>query len=362
MTDQIEQESAAFDFDAHGRAATDKFKDVRQFYEDCSKVIETIMVQALDSDPARIHSVDSRAKTVASFHRKVMRPSAENPNQPKYSNPFQQITDLAGLRVITYFIEDLSRVDQIIVNEFEILEKTNRSTLLEDEEKLGYQSVHYLVRLKENRAELSEYQRFANTTVEIQVRTILQHAWAEIEHDIQYKSVEALPTGIKRRFLSLAGLIEIADREFQAIATEEGRIRSDAKKSIDLGQLTDVEITPDALKQYLDSRFGPDGRMSDWNYGWNARMLKRLGFRNLGQLDECIRGYDDDAITKVFWFGRQGQLRRFEDVVMVAMGGSDHYWSKHPYAEFDFWPDRRESAAEQLESAGLEFGSYVPGE
>jgi hypothetical protein len=52
---------------------------------------------------------------------------------------------------------------------------------------------------------------------EIQVRTILQHAWAEIEHDTRYKAVDVAPTAIARRFVALAGLLEIADREFQAL-------------------------------------------------------------------------------------------------------------------------------------------------
>jgi hypothetical protein len=87
-----------------------------------------------------------------------------------------------------------------------VLERINKSWLLEEEEKLGYQSIHYLVQFGAVRCGLPEYARFAGMTAEIQVRTILQHAWAEIEHDIQYKAVEAIPVSIQRRFMSLAGL------------------------------------------------------------------------------------------------------------------------------------------------------------
>lgn len=159
---------------------------------------------------------------------------------------------------------------EAIEREFEVIERTDRSSLLADEERLGYQSIHYLVRLASNRAALAEYSPFAHDIIEIQVRTILQHAWAEIEHDIQYKSVEALPSDIRRRFMALAGMLEIGDREFQALAEADRRIRTSAKRLIGRNELKAVEITADALRVYLDRKLGADGRMADWNYGWNA--------------------------------------------------------------------------------------------
>lgn len=56
--------------------------------------------------------------------------------------------------------------------------------------RLGYQSIHYLVKLPDQKTEWAEYKRFEGLIAEIQVRTILQHAWAEMEHDIQYKSAD----------------------------------------------------------------------------------------------------------------------------------------------------------------------------
>ncbi len=76
----------------------------------------------------------------------------------------------------------------MLVDEFEIIEKSNKGATLLQEERFGYQSIHYLVKLKGERARLAEYRNLKDGVVEIQIRTILQHAWAEIEHDIQYKS------------------------------------------------------------------------------------------------------------------------------------------------------------------------------
>jgi putative GTP pyrophosphokinase len=144
------------------------------------------------------------------------------------------------------------------------------------------------------------------------VRTILQHAWAEIEHDIQYKSVETIPAAIRTRFMSLAGLLEIADREFQAIQNEDEWLRQKARALVAQKRLDEVEITGDALKTYLDKRLGPDGRMTDYSYEWTARMLRRYGFANFQQIEVCIAPYDDDILSRVIAGTRQGQLRRFE--------------------------------------------------
>src|SRR5262249_19774054 len=113
---------------------------------------------------------------------------------------------------------------------------------------------------------------YRDLVAEIQVRTVLQHAWAEIQHDIQYKSVTTIPVAIRRRFMALAGLLEIADREFQAIQDDDERLRQDARKSVDAGKLENVEITPDALKAYLDKRLGPDGRITSSAYDYEANV------------------------------------------------------------------------------------------
>ena len=152
------------------------------------------------------------------------------------------------------------------------------------------------------------------------MRTILQHAWAEIEHDIQYKSTRAIPTEIRRRFLALAGMLEIADKEFQDIQNANREIEDKAVRSVKKAELTGVEITPIALKAYLDKKLGPDGRISDWSYDWTVRLLKRLGFRDLQQVDKATAPYNADRLSDIGSGRRQGQTTRFEFMLMAALG------------------------------------------
>src|SRR3712207_1449285 len=160
--------------------------------------------------------------------------------------------------------------------------------------------------------------------------------------------------------MSLAGLLEIADREFQAIAEEDERVRTDIGRLLEAGQLQSIEVSADALKRYLDKRFRPDLRIGDWSYGWQAKTLKRLGLENLQQLDECIAPYNHDKVSRAIWGSRQGQLQRFEDVLLAAMGRGDRYRTRHPWASTDFFERWLSSRIGVLEKKGIPVGSYAP--
>jgi putative GTP pyrophosphokinase len=313
-------EPNVFDFDEHRRKAIDEYEEVKDLYEECSQAVRSVLRTVLDQESVRTLSVEARVKDVESFGTKVIRPSDTDPGQPRYPKPLTDITDLSGARVITFLLADIERVNELVEREFEVIEKSTMAGLFAEGQQLGYQSVHYLVKFSGPRCQLPEYERYQGRISEIQVRTILQHAWAEIEHDIQYKAETTIPDSLKRRFLSLAGVVEVADREFQAISGEDERIRSDVTRLVGQNRLDEVELTPQSLKVYLDKKYGPDLRMSDWSYGYAARVCKRLGFSNLAEVDEAISPYDDDQVSRALWGSRQGQLQRFEDVLRAAFG------------------------------------------
>ena len=156
--------------------------------------------------------VQSRAKTVSSYAEKVWR-------KPKYLNPLVQITDLCGARVITETPEEVAAICDFIRRSFVIDEANSLDarTRLRTEE-FGYQSIHYVVELgngllaREGRAKLLQ-----GLKAEIQVRTLLQHAWASISHDRIYKSQFNVPEHWKRELARVAALLEHADSSFAAV-------------------------------------------------------------------------------------------------------------------------------------------------
>jgi ppGpp synthetase/RelA/SpoT-type nucleotidyltranferase len=340
----------------HGEKALAQYLKVQSFYADLASVVARIIEESITSRLIKIHSVQSRHKSAESFLNKAATPADDNPNRPKYHDPMIDITDLAGVRIITHFLSTLTDIDQMLATEFEILEKSNKGTFLVQSDRFGYQSIHYLLRFKPARAALPEYRRYAGHTVEVQVRTILQHAWAEIEHDIQYKSSTTIPTEIRRRFVALAGMLEIGDREFQAISDANKALEQAAQTKVEAGNLTGVEITPNALKFFLDKKLGPDGRQSSWSYDYTTRLLKALGFRDLGEVEKAIEPYDDHRLSIIHSRSRQGQVSRFEIMLQAALGEE---WQKRHPSQNEFLQEYMKNGLERLQNGGIDTGTYT---
>jgi len=173
------------------------------------------------------HSITSREKDPEKLRKKVV---AEGGLYDSVSN---NISDLAGVRIITYFPSDVDKIVPLIEKEFKVDRKHSvDKRLCLDPAIFGYASVHFVVELRPELLKLPEYALFKEMKCEIQVRTILQHAWAEIEHDIVYKSQEDIPFRLRRRFACLAGLLEIADREFESLRQDEMAVRQAVQSRI----------------------------------------------------------------------------------------------------------------------------------
>jgi putative GTP pyrophosphokinase len=342
--------------ETHAQAAVSKYLRLQTYYEDLASVVGRITQESLKRRNIKVHSIQNRAKDPVSFERKAAIPSDVDPNTPKYNDPLQEITDLAGVRVITFFPGTLGDVDRALAEEFEVVEKSNKGLILIDEDRFGYQSIHYLVRIKSERTRLAEYGRFSGSIVEIQVRTILQHAWAEIEHDIQYKSSKAIPKEIRRRFMALAGMLEIADREFQAIQDADKQLEDRAISLVQHDQLRGVEITPNAVKYFLDRKLGPDGRISAWSYDWTARLLRNLGFDDLDQVSKAIAPYNDDRLSVIAEGTRQGQTSRFELMLLAALG--ERFIQRHPWGHTPWFFERRRAFLQKFLEAGILIDTY----
>ncbi|PUU86996.1 MAG: RelA/SpoT domain-containing protein [Halanaerobium sp.] len=194
------------------------YESQRNIYRDLRAEVEVILREALNENEIIFHSIESRVKSVESFREKASR--------EKYSKPVEEITDLCGVRVITLFEKEIHQISDIIKELFEIdyQRSEDKSDLLEAD-KMGYKSIHYIAELSADKVARTELEIFAGLKFEIQIRSILQHAWAEIEHDRNYKFKGELPKHLQRRFYALAGMLEIADREFNTLAEEVEKYR-----------------------------------------------------------------------------------------------------------------------------------------
>lgn len=141
----------------------------------------------------------------------------------------------------------------MIDREFHVLPEysTDKRTLLNTDQ-FGYLSVHKVVTLKKNRSNLKEWASFAPLKAEIQIRTVLQHSWAAISHELQYKHENEIPSSFRRKLVRLSGLLELADEEFQDLKNERKNLVAQLTYDIAASNLS-VELNLDSLLQYFST-------------------------------------------------------------------------------------------------------------
>ncbi|MBV9853926.1 MAG: hypothetical protein JOY82_05300 [Streptosporangiaceae bacterium] len=265
-----------------------------------SAALERLIHDLLKADGIRLHTVAARVKSKDSAARKLVAGEAVR--------PLSSLTDMLGIRIITYFRDEVDAVAKVIEREFAIDEVNSvdkRAAL--DPDRFGYLSLHFVAQLNSDRIALTEYRQYGGIKFEIQIRSILQHAWAEIEHDLGYKSEAAVPRSIRRRFSRLAGLLEIADDEFVGIRNELAAHQASASAIIGKGTWN-IEIDQDSLFSFTSAseevgridKFiasamdGIIAQRPDRSYiGQQAQRLVALGFNSIEDLSSYVDDQSD---------------------------------------------------------------------
>ena len=149
-------------------------------------------------------------------------------NAAKTKRRLAPISDFFGLRIVCPFLEDIDTVSNLIATHFEVLERENKAGQHSFRE-FGYDSVHLAIRLETQQAE--RLPPGVRKICEIQLRTTLQEAWAEVEHELVYKSDISLPNqSIRRKLASLNATLTLSDLIFQEIRDYQKEIRQHGRK------------------------------------------------------------------------------------------------------------------------------------
>jgi len=266
-------------------------------YSELKNRLDNLVPLILKENDVVVHSIQTRVKTLSSLERKILQ--SEKFSHINRYKQLSDLTDIVGVRITTFFSDDVDHIAEIIKSAF-IIDWDNsvdkRATLEAD--RFGYLSLHHIVSLPPDRCKLPEYSRFENVKFEIQTRSILQHAWAEIEHDLGYKSVSSVPNIIKRRFSRLAGLLELVDEEFANIRKELTSYENSVAEKIQ-STPEKVEINKASLASYTDS--SPKIKFLDERIATTAK-----GYVDTSK-DDINK--DDLYYNEELW---QGELKRLE--------------------------------------------------
>jgi putative GTP pyrophosphokinase len=186
--------------------------------------MEKLLVDLLKAKSINYHQISSRLKSRESLEKKVYRKEG-------YAD-LQDITDIVGCRIIAYFEDEVDKIASIIEKEFEVDIENSIDKRKVEFDRFGYLSLHFVAKLSKGRLKLTEYKRFSSLKFEVQIRSILQHSWAEIEHDIGYKGKFSIPDIAKRRFSRIAALLETADLEFVRLRNDLSIYEQNVAKEI----------------------------------------------------------------------------------------------------------------------------------
>jgi ppGpp synthetase/RelA/SpoT-type nucleotidyltranferase len=206
------------------------YRSLRVKYDAFSDQVKSTISTALVAEGIFVHDISARSKDIKSYCDKATKKLDDG--EFKYQDPINQITDLAGVRIVCYNLQDVQRVRSFIHDQFKVDDEEDVGQSRFESGKFGYQSIHFLVKFTPERSEFPEFKIHSDLICEIQVRTVLQHAWAEIEHKLRYKGEDPENKSLGRKFTSLAGLLEVADREFQSIMDAEAQIAAKERERL----------------------------------------------------------------------------------------------------------------------------------
>jgi putative GTP pyrophosphokinase len=245
-----------------------------------------------------IHSIAGRVKTVDSFLEKVERKA--------YSDPFAQAQDLVGARVVGLFLSDLPKIEQAIAETFDVIDKDDHG-VGGAVDTFGYMSFHYICRLGESHAG-PRYHDIGDAQFEIQVRTIVMDAWANISHQLAYKNESSIPDELRKDFHALSGLFYVADQHFEMFSKQINQSQATAERAIEADEADRLDVNIETVIALLKEMF-PDRRRGDREtIAEFVDDIKSIGYATIGQLQADISRGLSDALEADLSYARDSGL------------------------------------------------------
>ena len=267
-----------------------EFKRRQPLYKHVEGEALFILEQALSSTGIKLHSITSRVKTNESFIDKV--------NRKQVSEPFDEIRDVVGLRLVCLFLSDIHKISKVLRDNFEIVSEDNKIDGTEASS-FGYMSVHFIAHMKKEYTG-PRYDNIATYPFEIQVRTIAMEAWANVSHYLDYKSEKDVPKDLKRDFYALSGLFYVADKHFEMFYKTREKSQTSIHNIFETAspqKVANQELNLDTLKAFLDKRFLDRGKAATSGISEVLVELIESGYKTIGEVSNLVDTTIDAALA-----------------------------------------------------------------
>ena len=267
--------------DAHGQELMRQYYDLLPILEKLAEDAYDMLSKALQEQGIYVTAMEKRVKSARSLEGKLELKGS------KYKT-VQDVTDLVGLRVITFYTDEVDKVAAITKRIFDVdWHESVDKRKLHDLTSFGYNSLHFICRMKTG-----------SPRFEIQMRTALQHVWSTIEHDIGYKGEVKMPSEYRRQFSRLSGMMELIDDEFSRLRTVLTDYRRKIQSLVKSGHLDEVPLSQSTFRNYLETE--PFHRLNERIAAINQaeiyptslmpflRVLVSFGMETLGDVQRLI--------------------------------------------------------------------------
>lgn len=245
--------------------------------------------------------IQARVKTWDSLAEKLQRVTLK-------VTLLEELQDLIGIRLILLFQRDVETVSELIQKHFNVIRQYNTSDRLKDDQ-FGYASTHFILKLKSEWLALPTLAPFERLQIELQLRTIAQHLWAESSQMLQYKREESVPKKIRRSVYRVSALLEAVDLELNRVLSE----REDYREYTQSRPTSELNV--DLLEKTLDSLLPKENKDADENYDDLLQDLRHFNIKTVEQLVSLWK-----ACRKRVIKSQQVQIRRLREEIN---GGAD---------------------------------------
>jgi putative GTP pyrophosphokinase len=308
--------------------AVDTYRKKYPVYERFTVKVRNLLDELMHSNDINF-TIEHRTKELEHFREKITRPGKS------YEDPINEITDLSGLRIVVRQLSDVSKVIEIIRSEFSVDDDNSVYKSAElNVDQFGYTSVHLVVGLNTGRASLTEWRSFKELKSEIQVRTILQHAWAVISHTFDYKVDTDIPREFRRQLFRLSALFELADEELDHLVENIQEKIKDYRASLDVGD-TKIELNVDSLRTYIETapeslywleyvRNSLEQPVNRWgDLSKSIRLIEACGLKTIEDIKRPLidaQGWGKDFFSEHFQELIQIYKRKLRDLDLTKNG------------------------------------------
>jgi ppGpp synthetase/RelA/SpoT-type nucleotidyltranferase len=277
----------------------EEYRDSRAVFDKVLVIVKRILSENIEANHIYINAIEARVKAEDSLAGKLERKVG------KY-NSLLDLTDILGVRVITFYNDEVDKIAALVSRLFEIdWENSIDKRKMHEIHSFGYNSLHYICRLPKSLYQDPECPEINEVRFEIQMRTALQHVWSVLDHDTGYKSGFDVPREYLRNLNRLAGMLELVDEQFCAIRSGINDYRRHVESLVHSGKFDEVALDSESYGKYLDLKpfKALNKRIASINQAeiLEASLTRFLsvfvhfGFTTLGDIERMIVDNSEDA-------------------------------------------------------------------